>query len=141
LLLESTKPSLCERSVRLPVVGRCKIYEVCCLVFALSVSVTWAVVRTRQEWAWALQDVSGVCIILTILQFLKLPNLKIACILLPLIMLYDVFFVYIQPLLFHNESVMKKVATGGDTHEVMPMVLVLPNFGDPSEWDPPFIVI
>ena len=29
---------------------------------------------------------------------------------------------------------MKKVATGGDTHEVMPMVLVLPNFGDPGSF-------
>jgi len=123
-----------ERSINLPLLGSCQVYQLACLVLGLAVSVTWAVVRTRANWAWVLQDVSGICIILTILAFLKLPNLKIACILLPLIMMYDVFFVYIQPLIFHNESVMKKVATGGSTHEILPMALILPNLGTPGAY-------
>ena len=79
------------------------MYQLISLLLGLAVSVTWACVRTWASWAWVLQDISGICVILTILMFLKLPSLRIACILLPLIMMYDVFFVYIQPLIFHNE--------------------------------------
>ena len=122
----------CTKTYTLPLLGQCPASELLSIAVGLVVAVTWACIRMTSWWSWVLQDISGVCIILTILMFLKLPNLKIACILLPLIMFYDVFFVYIQPMLFHNESVMKKVATGGSTHEVLPMVLLIPNFEDPE---------
>lgn len=121
-----------SKSVTLPFFGKCPVSELLSVAVGLAVGVTWSCIRLTSWWAWVLQDISGICIILTILMFLKLPNLKVASILLPLIMFYDVFFVYIQPLLFHNESVMKKVATGGDTHEILPMALIFPNFENPQ---------
>ena len=126
------RPLWYERTFVLPVFGPCRLYQLANFVVALTLSVTWFAIRLHSKWAWILQDISGCCIILTILTFLKIPNLRIASILLPLIMCYDIFFVYIQPMLFHNESVMKKVATGGSAHEIMPMALIVPNFRNPD---------
>ena len=103
VLKKAGSPRWLEKIVDLPIFGRCQMYQLISLLLGLAVSVTWACVRTWASWAWVLQDISGICVILTILMFLKLPSLRIACILLPLIMMYDVFFVYIQPLIFHNE--------------------------------------
>ena len=96
---DESKKGWLQRNVRLPVFGDCKVYQLASFALALTLSVTWSCIRLQSKWAWVLQDISGICIILTILMLLKLPNIKIACILLPLIMMYDVFFVYIQPLM------------------------------------------
>jgi len=48
------------------------------------------------------------------LSVVRLPNLKVASLLLSLAFLYDVFFVFISPYFF-SSSVMISVATGGDT--------------------------
>jgi len=60
-----------------------------------------------------LQDVFGACLCVSFLQQLRLPNAKVAGTLLALAFLYDIFFVFITPLLFGGRSVMIDVVTGG----------------------------
>ncbi|KAL5057757.1 hypothetical protein RYX36_029361 [Vicia faba] len=51
----------------------------------------------------------GICLMITVLQLAQLPNIKVATVLLSSAFAYDIFWVFISPLIFH-ESVM--IATG-----------------------------
>jgi len=62
---------------------------------------------------WVLQDIFGACLCVSFLQQLRLPNAKVAGTLLALAFLYDIFFVFVTPLLFGGRSVMIDVVTGG----------------------------
>ncbi|XP_075744668.1 uncharacterized protein LOC119184211 isoform X4 [Rhipicephalus microplus] len=56
-------------------------------------------------------------------------NVKLLTLLLSLLLVYDVFFVFITPLLRVNrESVMVEVAKGGSLQESLPMVVRFPRF-------------
>ena len=44
----------------------------------------------------------------------RLPSLKVGTLFLGMMFFYDVFMVFISPLLFHGESVMMTVATAGE---------------------------
>ena len=98
----------------------------------LTLGIFWAVER-HESYAWVLQDILGACFCVYLIQNLRLPSLKIISILLVLLLLYDVFFVFITPLLTSNgESVMVSVATGGSrgSKESLPMVFLIPLFGN-----------
>ncbi|KAK9821152.1 hypothetical protein WJX74_001342 [Apatococcus lobatus] len=92
--------------------------------------IIWALCR-QDAWAWPIQDTMGLSMMLLILRQFRLPSIKVACILLPLCFLYDIFWVFLQPLLTHSDSVMVDVAKGGSSHETMPMLLTVPRFVDP----------
>ncbi|KAG7399517.1 Signal peptide peptidase-like 2A [Phytophthora boehmeriae] len=81
------------------------------LVLALGVALLWFCTRF-QSYSWIFQDIFGVCFCLVFLRTARLPNLKVATVLLVLVFMYDVFMVFISPYIF-KESVMIKVATGG----------------------------
>ncbi|KAL5102256.1 hypothetical protein RYX36_006584 [Vicia faba] len=51
----------------------------------------------------------GICLMITVLQLAQLPNIKVATVLLSSAFAYDIFWVFISPLILH-ESVM--IATG-----------------------------
>ncbi|KAG0492841.1 hypothetical protein HPP92_006239 [Vanilla planifolia] len=67
---------------------------------------------------------------ITVLQMARLPNIKVASALLSCAFVYDVFWVFISPLIFH-ESVMIAVARGDDSGDGIPMLLRIPRFFDP----------
>ncbi|XP_028748531.1 signal peptide peptidase-like 2A isoform X1 [Peromyscus leucopus] len=102
--------------------GQCTIS--CCgknikviLVFlsglCISVSVVWAVFRNEDRWAWILQDILGIAFCLNLIKTMKLPNFKSCVILLGLLLVYDVFFVFITPFITKNgESIMVELAAG-----------------------------
>ncbi|GMH43266.1 hypothetical protein BSKO_11188 [Bryopsis sp. KO-2023] len=97
---------------------------------ALAVCITWAVTR-NSHWSWILQDAIGVSLLVLALRLIRIPTLKVAAIMLPLFLLYDVFWVFIQPMISkHEKSVMVEVATAKGIDEFMPMV-----FRVPSIWD------
>lgn len=125
-------PRLTAKSVALPCGwGDMGLSELLLTPVALGVSVVWAVFRNG-AWSWVLQDVLGIAIMLLVLRTLRLPNLRVACVLLPLCFLYDVFWVFIQPLLTGGgTSVMVEVAGGGDSHEFLPMLLRVPRLSGP----------
>ncbi|KAM4675493.1 signal peptide peptidase-like 2A isoform 2-T2 [Discoglossus pictus] len=82
-------------------------------VFCAAVSVTWAVFRNEERWIWILQDILGIAFCLNFIKTLRMPNFKACVILLGLLLLYDVFFVFITPFITKNgESIMVEVAAG-----------------------------
>ncbi|XP_067411867.1 signal peptide peptidase-like 2A isoform X2 [Emydura macquarii macquarii] len=81
--------------------------------FCIATAVVWAVFRNEDRWAWILQDILGVAFCLNFIKTLKMPNFKSCVILLGLLLLYDVFFVFITPFITKNgESIMVEVAAG-----------------------------
>jgi len=68
------------------------------------------------------------------LRLVHLPNLKVATILLCCAMLYDIFWVYVQPHLFGEKSVMVAVARGGDEGESLPMLFLFPRASSPGDF-------
>lgn len=61
---------------------------------------------------WVTQDVMGACMCITFLSIIRLNSLQVATVLLSAAFFYDIFFVFITPLIF-TKSVMITVATSG----------------------------
>lgn len=122
--------SMClHYDVRLPLFGHVKLLELLMFVPAVTIAAVWASHR-RADWAWVLQDIMGIALLLVMQHALRLPNIKVASILLCLAFLYDIFWVFLSPLFF-TSSVMITVATGGDSGEALPVLLRLPSLNDP----------
>ncbi|GIL78347.1 hypothetical protein Vretifemale_7712, partial [Volvox reticuliferus] len=116
-------------TIAVPLVGLCPLTVVLALPVAVAVAVVWAIQRNA-SWAWVLQDAQGVALMVLVLRSLRIPCLKVAAVLLPACLAYDVFWVFLQPLLFGGgESVMVEVAQGGSSGEYVPMLLRVPHFG------------
>jgi len=97
--------------------------------FATAVQIGWILYRNNPNVGWVFQDITGVFLLLSIQRVLKLPNFQLGFVFLSLFLLFDIFWVFISPLLFES-SVMVAVASGGDTGESVPMLLRLPVYGD-----------
>ncbi|RHY90897.1 hypothetical protein DYB31_000551 [Aphanomyces astaci] len=83
------------------------------LSFGLSLGLVLFWVLTRhQDYSFVLQDVFGICVSIQFLQTIRLPNIKVATILLLLVFVYDIFFVFLSPYIF-GKSVMIVAAQGG----------------------------
>ncbi|KAE9009123.1 hypothetical protein PR002_g15707 [Phytophthora rubi] len=85
--------------------------DVVALLLSFGIALFWFFTRF-QSYSWVFQDIFGVCFCLVFLRTARLPNLKVATVLLVLVFMYDIFMVFISPYIF-KESVMIKVATGG----------------------------
>ncbi|XP_054157435.1 signal peptide peptidase-like 2A isoform X2 [Oppia nitens] len=127
-----TRPSFIVCNVRC---GKMYYYQLLLLIIAATVAITWYFVR-RQPYAWLLQDWLGVCFSLNMLRTIRLPSYKICVILLSALFFYDIFFVFITPLITSKgNSVMVDVATGGSggksrcgtPGETIPMVMRVPH--------------
>ncbi|KQK80384.1 hypothetical protein AAES_93995 [Amazona aestiva] len=109
--------------------------------FCIAAAVVWAVFRNEDRWAWILQDILGVAFCLNFIKTLKMPNFKSCVILLGLLLLYDVFFVFITPFITKNgASIMVEVAAGPfgnsekgldiiDSLARLPVVIRVPRLG------------
>lgn len=83
------------------------------------------------------------------LGLIQLNTIQVACILLCVAFVYDIFFVFVTPYLFHGESIMITVATSGGPPKAdelwcekypsdpncaggdpLPMLLTIPRFFD-----------
>ncbi|XP_077525320.1 signal peptide peptidase-like 2B [Amblyomma americanum] len=112
--------------------GPLEVRQLALIIFAISVSVTWVVLRHHPQ-SWILQDLLGVAFSINMLKTLRLPNLMICSVLLVLLFFYDIFFVFVTPFLtMKGESIMVEVAKGGNTQEQLPMVLRVPHFNNES---------
>ncbi|GMI78686.1 ARABIDOPSIS THALIANA SIGNAL PEPTIDE PEPTIDASE-LIKE 3, SIGNAL PEPTIDE PEPTIDASE-LIKE 3 [Hibiscus trionum] len=119
-----------QKTLNLPLFGDISVVSfvvaLCCLIFA----VVWAVKR-RASYSWVGQDILGICLMITALQLARLPNIKVATVLLCCAFVYDIFWVFVSPLIFH-ESVMIAVARGDNSGgESIPMLLRVPRVFDP----------
>ena len=107
-------------------------------VTSFSVSLFWFTHR-HAPWMWLLQDCLSVAICLLFVRTLRLPSLRLATLFLGLMFAYDVFMVFLSPLIFHT-SIMMTVATAGEPTasvstsgkcertdgETMPMLMLIP---------------
>nr|XP_020475585.1 signal peptide peptidase-like 2A isoform X1 [Monopterus albus] len=81
----------------------------------ISIAVVWGVYRNEDRWIWILQDLLGIAFCLNFIKTISLSNFKICVILLSLLLVYDVFFVFITPFFTKNGvSIMVQVALGPD---------------------------
>merc|ERR1719356_2278414 len=96
---------------------------------AIAVVACWVIFRNDMTVGWIFQDIIGACFLCWMQRTLRLPNIKVATVLLTVMFFFDIFWVFISPVLF-KKSVMVEVATGGGTGEKVPMLLRVPSVGD-----------
>ncbi|KAL5066619.1 hypothetical protein RYX36_017506 [Vicia faba] len=123
-------PNYGQKTVNLPIFGVVSIFSLVVLLLCTAFAVVWAVTR-RESFSWFGQDFLGICLMITVLQLARLPNIKVATVLLCCAFVYDIFWVFISPLIF-QKSVMITVAKGDKAGgEAIPMLLRFPRPSDP----------
>ncbi|CAK9134401.1 unnamed protein product [Ilex paraguariensis] len=119
-----------ESFVKLPFLGAVSYLTLAVSPFCIAFAVLWAVFR-RVSFAWIGQDILGIALIITVLQIVRVPNLKVGTILLSCAIVYDIFWVFVSKWWFHK-SVMIVVARGDRSGEDgIPMLLKIPRLFDP----------
>ncbi|CAI0414509.1 unnamed protein product [Linum tenue] len=119
-----------ESFIKVPVLGAISYLTLAVSPLCITFAVVWAVYRNT-TYAWIGQDILGIALILTVLQIVHVPNLKVGTVLLSCGFLYDIFWVFVSKKLFH-ESVMIVVARGDKSGEDgIPMLLKIPRLFDP----------
>uniref|UniRef100_A0A672JND2 PA domain-containing protein n=1 Tax=Salarias fasciatus TaxID=181472 RepID=A0A672JND2_SALFA len=111
----------------------CSVRSLLLAAVCISIAVVWGVYRNEDRWIWILQDLLGIAFCLNFMKTISLSNFKICVILLSLLLVYDVFFVFITPFFTKNGvSIMVQVALGPDAAgERLPVVMRVPRF---SAW-------
>ncbi|MCO5551840.1 hypothetical protein L7F22_005344 [Adiantum nelumboides] len=118
-----------QKFVTIPCLGDVSLIALLVFPFCLGLAIWW-VLHRQAFYAWAIQDVFGIAFMITVLQMIRLPEIKVATVLLSCAFFYDIFWVFISPLIFH-ESVMVVVARGDKSGEGIPMLLKFPRISDP----------
>ncbi|XP_020619507.1 signal peptide peptidase-like 2B isoform X2 [Orbicella faveolata] len=111
---------------RIPLLkGQPQIRIIVLIAFCMAISIWWGIER-HKSYAWVLQDILGISFSISLIRNIRLPNLKVCTMLLVLLLIYDIFFVFITPLFSAGKSIMVEVATGGGSKEQLPMVFKVP---------------
>ncbi|EPS58628.1 peptidase, partial [Genlisea aurea] len=97
-----------ECYVGVPFVGPVSYLALAAAPFCLALAVLWGLFRTA-SYAWIGQDILGISLMVAVLQFVHVPNLKVGTVLLACALLYDIFWVFLSKLWF-NKSVMIAVS-------------------------------
>ncbi|CAM8940667.1 unnamed protein product [Rhodiola kirilowii] len=119
-----------QKSINFPLLGEVSLFSSGTFLFCVAFVVFWAVTR-QSSYGWVGQDILGISLMITVLQVARLPNIKVASALLSCAFAYDIFWVFISPLIFH-QSVMIAVARGDNSGgEAIPMLLRVPRVSDP----------
>ncbi|CAK9328843.1 unnamed protein product [Citrullus colocynthis] len=119
-----------ESYIKVPFFGAVSHLTLAVSPFCIAFAVLWACFRKR-PFAWIGQDILGIALIVTVLQIVRVPNLKVGTVLLSCAFLYDIFWVFVSKWWFH-ESVMIVVARGDKSGEDgIPMLLKIPRMFDP----------
>ncbi len=125
--------SLCPTTWSSYKLSTLKIRFLDCVSISLStlLTVTWLVLVffVNSHRSWILQDILCLSLVLLIFKTLQLPNLKVSTILLSSALIYDVWWVFLQPLVVGGPSVMVEVATGGGGNGFrLPIVFAIPRY-------------
>mmetsp|Transcript_41014 Transcript_41014/g.73787 ORF Transcript_41014/g.73787 Transcript_41014/m.73787 type:complete len:527 (+) Transcript_41014:89-1669(+) len=124
LVLHHFAPKTKTRVADVPFFGPVTQAELICGVPAFFIVVAWFTLRNT-DYGWFFQDIIGAGFLCWMQRTLRLPNMKIASILLSAMFFFDIFWVFLSPMIF-KKSVMIEVATGGGTGQSVPMVLKIP---------------
>ena len=113
-----------------PCTGSVLLLDLAALCTATVITATWLILSFffHSHWSWTLQDVLCFSLVLLVFKTLQLPNLKVSTILLLSAMLYDVWWVFLQPVVVGGPSVMVEVATGGGSGFRLPIVFAVPRY-------------
>ncbi|CAN4120937.1 unnamed protein product [Withania somnifera] len=129
-LILSKSRSSGKKTLNLPLLGEVTILSLVVLVLCVGFAIFWAVNR-KESYSWIGQDILGIGLMVTVLQLAQLPNIKVATVLLCCAFVYDIFWVFLSPTIFHD-SVMISVAKGKKAGgESIPMLLRVPKLTDP----------
>ncbi|KAG4998808.1 hypothetical protein JHK84_029852 [Glycine max] len=124
------RPKCGQKTLNLPMFGEVSIFSLVVLLFCVIFAVVWVATR-RESFSWFGQDALGIGLMITVLQLARLPNIKVATVLLCCAFVYDIFWVFISPVIF-QKSVMITVARGDKAGgEAIPMLLRFPRLSDP----------
>jgi len=99
---------------------------------AAMLTASWYFFRLT-DWGWILQNIMCVGLLLLMQRTVRISNMKIAAILLSMAFFYDIFWVFLSPMIFES-SPMIKVATyqhSHDSRDTLPVVLKFPRIDDP----------
>ncbi|XP_073307840.1 signal peptide peptidase-like 4 isoform X2 [Primulina huaijiensis] len=119
-----------ECHIKVPFLGAVSYLTLAVSPLCISFAVLWAVYR-GVSFAWIGQDILGIALIITVLQIIRVPNLKVGTVLLGCAFMYDIFWVFVSKWFFHK-SVMIVVARGdGSGEDGIPMLLKIPRMFDP----------
>ncbi|XP_061337256.1 signal peptide peptidase-like 2 isoform X2 [Gastrolobium bilobum] len=119
-----------ESYIKVPFLGAISYLTLAVSPFCITFAVLWAVFR-NESFAWIGQDVLGIALIITVLQIVHVPNLKVGTVLLSCAFVYDLFWVFVSKKFF-KESVMIVVTRGDKSGEDgIPMLLKFPRIYDP----------
>ncbi|WMV48557.1 hypothetical protein MTR67_041942 [Solanum verrucosum] len=119
-----------KKTLNLPLVGEVAILSLVVLTLCVGFAIFWAINR-KESYSWVGQDILGIALMITVLQLAQLPNIKAATVLLCCAFVYDIFWVFLSPAIFHD-SVMISVAKGKKAGgESIPMLLRVPKLTDP----------
>ncbi|EPS62285.1 hypothetical protein M569_12504, partial [Genlisea aurea] len=125
-LLSRKCEGLGEKKLNLPLLGEVSILSMSVLIFCVIFAVLWAITR-KESYSWIGQDVLGI-------YSLNMPfdmSPQVATVLLCCAFVYDIFWVFLSPLIF-RDSVMIAVARGDKSGgESIPMLLRVPRLADP----------
>lgn len=122
-------PSTKHRIVNVPLIGPLSTADLVASIPASILVVSWLLLRNT-PYGWPMQDIIGAGFLCWMQRTLRLPNIKVATVLLSVMFFFDIFWVFLSPLIFQR-SVMVTVAQGGGTGESVPMLLRIPAIGDP----------
>jgi signal peptide peptidase-like protein 2B len=128
ICLQHFLPMLKSRVANLPGMGVVLQADMIAMVPALVLPACWLFLRNT-PYGWPFQDIIGAGFLCWLQRTLRLPDMKIATLFLVLMFFFDIFWVFISPLIF-QQSVMVTVATGGGTGESVPMLLRVPSLTD-----------
>lgn len=103
--------------------------DVLAAVTALLVVLGWLFFQGT-HYGWIFQDLIGCAFLLEVQHAVKLNSMRVATVVLMILFCFDIFWVFISPLLF-KQSVMVKVATAPKQGWHVPMLLAAPSFCDP----------
>merc|ERR1712194_364749 len=122
-------PSWRRQLCTVPEVGVVTVADIPGLVVGVSLVIGWLLFRAT-SYGWIFQDLVGVGFLCMLQRSLRLPNLKVATLLLSIMFFFDIFWVFLSPMIF-NKSVMIEVAKGAGTGEQVPMLMRIPAVSDP----------
>ncbi|CAJ1345416.1 unnamed protein product [Effrenium voratum] len=91
----------------------------------VALAVSFLIWRNNETVGWLFQDIIAITFLISVQRSVRLPNLKVAVLLLICTFFFDIFWVFLSPMFF-KKSVMIEVATGGGTGQAVPMVLKIP---------------
>ncbi|XP_024044229.1 signal peptide peptidase-like 5 isoform X2 [Citrus clementina] len=66
-----------RKTVHLPLLDEVSVLSLVVLLFCVVFAVVWAV-RRQASYSWVGQDILGICLMITVLQMARLPNIKVA---------------------------------------------------------------